>query len=84
MFHSQQLNSRINNIQERALQIIYQDFTSFTDLPAEDNSLPIHLINLQKLATEMFHPNKAGIFERSFFWGGQFEPPPFIAQGELI
>ena len=31
--------------------------------------------------------NKAGLFEGSFFWGGgegQFEPPPFIFQEELV
>ena len=55
MFHSRRLNNRINNIQERALRIIYQDHTaSFTDLLAKDNSLTIHHKNLQKLVTEMF------------------------------
>ena len=39
IFHSRQLNNGINNIHERALQIIYQDYTtSFTDLLAKDNS----------------------------------------------
>ena len=31
------------------------------------------------------NPNKAGLFEDSFFWGGrQFDPSPFILQEELI
>ena len=39
IFHSRQLNNGINNIHERALQIIYKDYTtSFTDLLAKDNS----------------------------------------------
>ena len=31
----------------------------------------------------IINPNKAGLFEGSFFWGGQFDPP-FIFQEELI
>ena len=43
MFHSRLLNNHINiNIHERALRIIYQNYTtSFTDLLAKDNSLAI-------------------------------------------
>ena len=61
MFHTPRLNNRINTIHERALRIIYQDYTtSFTDLLAKDNSLTTHHRNLQKLVTEMFKV-KAGI-----------------------
>ena len=40
----------VNNINEKALQIICQDYTtSFTDLLAKDSSLIIHHRNLKKL-----------------------------------
>ena len=55
MFHSRKLNNRINNIHERALRLVYKDYTSsFDDLLATDNSFKIHQRNLQKLATEIF------------------------------
>ena len=61
MFHSRRLNNCIDNIHDRDLKIIYQDYgTSFTDLLVKDNSLTIHHINLQKLVTEIFKI-KAGI-----------------------
>ena len=31
---------------------------------------------------QAFNPNKAGLFEGSFFWGGQFDPS-FIFKDEL-
>ena len=55
MFHSRKLNERINHIHERALRIVYKDFSSsFQELLIEDNSLNIHHRNLQKLVTEIF------------------------------
>ena len=55
MFHSRNLNERINHIHERALRIVYKDFnSSFQELLIEDNSLNIHHRNLQKLTTEIF------------------------------
>ena len=42
MFHSKKLNNRINKIHERALRIVYKDYTSsFDDLPVKDNSFKI-------------------------------------------
>ena len=42
MFHSRWPNNRINNINERVLRIVYQDYeTSFTDLLAKDISLTL-------------------------------------------
>ena len=26
----------------------------------------------------LLNPNKAGLFEGSFFWGGQFDPPSYF------
>ena len=55
MFHSRQLNNRINKIQERALRLVYKDNKlTFDDLLKLDNSVTIHPRNLQILATEIF------------------------------
>ena len=54
MFHSRKLNNRINHIHERALRLVYKDYTSsFEELLLKDNSLRIHYRNLQKLAIEI-------------------------------
>ena len=48
MFHSRKLNSRINNIHERALRIAYKDFVStFAELLSKDNSFTIHERKIQ-------------------------------------
>ena len=55
MFHSRQLNNRINKIQERALRLVYKDNKlTFNDLLKLDNSVTIHQQNLLILATEIF------------------------------
>ena len=55
MFHSKNLNERINHIHERALRIVYKDFnSSFQELLIKDNSSNIHHRNLQKLVTQIF------------------------------
>ena len=55
MFHSRKLNNRINHIHERALRLVYKDYTSsFDELLLKDNSFRIHHRNLQKLAIEIF------------------------------
>ena len=55
MFHSRTLNTRINNIHERALRIVYKGHnSSFEHLLKKDQSFTIHHRNLQKLATEMY------------------------------
>ena len=55
MFHSRKLNSRINNLHEMALRIVYQDYVSaFTELLEIDKSTTIHNRNIQLLATELF------------------------------
>ena len=42
-------------LHERCLRIIYNDKqSSFTKLLDKDNSVSIHIINIQRLATEMF------------------------------
>ena len=59
MFCSRQMNNRINRIHERALRIVYQDKVSnFEQLLEKDNSVSIHVRNLQVLATEIFKVKK--------------------------
>ena len=51
MFSSKDLNDKINHIQERALRLVYLDYTSsFEELLEKDNSVTIHTRNLQSLA----------------------------------
>ena len=55
MNHSRLLNNRINTLHERALRLVYNDFTSsFTKLLKKDNSVTINQKNLQNFAIEMF------------------------------
>ena len=55
MFHSRNLNNRINRIHERALRITYRDSaSSFEDLLKKDGSFTIHQRNIQALAIELF------------------------------
>ena len=55
MFHSRTLNNKINKLHERALRLVYKDYTSsFENLLNIDNTFTIHKRNLQKLATEMY------------------------------
>ena len=55
MFHSRKLNNRINHLHERALRLVYQDFTSsFEELLTSDRSVTIHHRNIQKMAIEMY------------------------------
>ena len=43
MFHSRKVNSKINNLQEESLRIVYNDYiTSFEDLLKKDNSFKIY------------------------------------------
>ena len=55
MFHSRQLNQKINKIQERALRITYKETEStFSELLQKDCAVTIHTKNLQVLMTEMY------------------------------
>ena len=62
LFHSRRLNNRINNIHERALRLVYRDYsrTSFKALLQIDKSVTIHQRNLQVLIIEIFK-TKVGI-----------------------
>ena len=55
MFHGRTVNKKINHLHERALRIVYKDYTSsFEDLLKRDNSVTIHHRNIQSLAIELF------------------------------
>ena len=55
IFHSRELNNRINRIHEQALKLVYQDNSlSFAEVLEKDNSVTVHQRNLQVLATEIF------------------------------
>ena len=55
MFCSRKMNNKINYIHERALRLVYDDYTtSFEELLSKDKSVSIHHRNIQKVAVEMF------------------------------
>ena len=55
MFHSRQINHKINKLHERALRIVYNDhFWSFEELLSKDKYVTVHHRNLQTLAAEMY------------------------------
>ena len=55
MFHSRNLNDKINSVYKRALQVVYLDNTSsFKQLLEKDKSVTVHQRNIQLLAMEMF------------------------------
>ena len=55
MFCSNTMNNKINRIHERALRLVYQDYSStFEELLRKDNSLCFHHRNIHQVAIEMF------------------------------
>ena len=59
MFNSRSINNKINRLHERVLRIINSDFRSiFENLLEKDETVSIHVKNLQKLATEIFKISK--------------------------
>ena len=55
MFHNRSLNNKINRIHERALRIVYSDYSStFKELIEKDKSSTIHERNLRTLAIELY------------------------------
>ena len=54
LFCSREINAKINKLHHRALQIVYQDASSFNELLIRDDSYSIHHRNRQYLAIEMF------------------------------
>lgn len=55
MFYSRRLNNRINHIHERALRLMFKNYTSsLAELLPEGRSFRIHQRGLQKLAIKIF------------------------------
>ena len=55
MFHSREINHKINKVQERALRLLYDDYNAtFEDLLIRDGSFTVHEKNVQTLMIEMF------------------------------
>ena len=55
MFCSRKMNRKINHIHERALRLVYNDYSStFNELLIKDKSVCIHYRNLHQLAIEMY------------------------------
>ena len=54
MFCSGNMNNKINHIHERALRLVYEDYTStFDNLLKKDRSVSIHHRNIHQVAIEM-------------------------------
>ena len=55
MNYNPSLNSNINRVHERALRIVYRDKKpTFKEILEKDNSVNVHVENLQVLVTEMY------------------------------
>ena len=70
MYHSRQINRKIDNLHYRALRMVYPDETlSFEELLKKDGSVRIHHRNLQFLGTELFKIDKglAPVFMNDIF-----------------
>ena len=66
MFHSCQLNKRINRLRERVLRLIYDDYNeTFKKLFEQDRSCTINENNIQYFAIEMFKV-KDGLVSEGF------------------
>ena len=53
--HSRKINNQINKIHERALRIVFMDYTSsFVELVKKSGSVSLHHRNLQQLAIEIY------------------------------
>ena len=55
MFHSGSLNNKINNVDEKALRLVYFDYkSSFQELLDKDAFFSVHHRNIQTLAIEIY------------------------------
>ena len=55
MFCTRRINNKIDLIHERALRLVYDDYTtSFSELLRKDNSISIHHRNIHCVAIEMY------------------------------
>ena len=64
IYHSRALNNKINRLHERCLRLIFnQKQLTFEELVEKDDSIEIHVRNLQNLAIEMYKVVNTGSFE---------------------
>ena len=79
MFHSRKCNNKINNLNERALRIVYEDYTSsFNELFDRDGSFSVHHNNIQTLAIELhkvMHNLSEGIIFNEIFTARNYNGP---------
>ena len=54
MFHSRNLNNKINQIHERTLRLVYQNNLSFSELLDLNKSVTVHQKKLQVVVTEIY------------------------------
>ena len=55
MFCSRKMNKKMNYIHERALRLVYNDYSStFVELLREDKTMSFHHRNIHNLAIEMY------------------------------
>ena len=55
MFHTRELNRKVNHIHQRALRIVYRgNSSSFTEVLKKDNSVCIHYRNIESLAIQLY------------------------------
>ena len=55
MFYSRTMNNKINHFHERALRLVYSDYSSnFDELCKKDRSFSIHDRNIQTLPIEIY------------------------------
>ena len=55
MCHSRVNNTKINNLHERCLRLIFSDKkSSYEELLEKDRSVSVHHMNIQALATEIY------------------------------
>ena len=79
MFHSREVNQRINRLHERALRLVYNDYIStFEHLLEKDDSCTVHHSNLHFLSIELYkvvNDLTTNIFSDIFLRNNRGQPP---------